>query len=148
MTHRSSACSSVRNSRIETGTPPSFSLRKNSMSTMTYAVAFSNKRLHFRKDFSRRSGDHKPRDHQAHALAGVGLQGREEIEMNTKWKAVIIGGALLAGLSGTAAAHDRVNFSLSFGVPAPVYVAPPAPVYYAPPPTVYYTPAPVYYSSP
>ena len=75
--------------------------------------------------------------------------------MNTKWKAAIIGSILLAGLSGTAAARDHVNFSLSFGVPAPVYVAPPvAPVYYAPPayypapPVVYYNPAPVYYSQP
>lgn len=66
--------------------------------------------------------------------------------MNTKiW---MIGGALLAGLSGTAAARGHVNFSLSVGVPvysygppAPVYYAPPAPVYYAPPaPVVYYGP--------
>ena len=81
--------------------------------------------------------------------------------MNTKWKAVVIGGALLAGLSGTAAARDHVNFSLSFGVPAYTpaytYVAPPQPVYYdyappaayyAPPPRVYDAPAPgwVYYN--
>ena len=73
--------------------------------------------------------------------------------MNTKWKAALIGGALLAGLSGTAAARDNVSFSLAFGVPAYTpYVAPPAPVYYAPPavyyapppPRVYYAPAPVY----
>ena len=76
--------------------------------------------------------------------------------MNTKWKAALIGGALLAGLSGVAAARDNVSFSLSLGVPAyapyvappaPVYYAPPAPVYYAPPPPprVYYAPAPVVY---
>jgi hypothetical protein len=78
--------------------------------------------------------------------------------MNTKWKALIVGGAVLAGLSGTAAARDHVNFSLSFGVPAYTY-APPAPAYYgyaaaAPayydyaPPVVYYSPPParVYYA--
>jgi hypothetical protein len=67
--------------------------------------------------------------------------------MNTKLKALAIGGAMLAGLSGTAAARDHVNFSLSFGVPAYTYA--PAPVYYAPPaPVVYYSPppAPVYYA--
>jgi hypothetical protein len=75
--------------------------------------------------------------------------------MKTNWKALMIGGALLAGLSGTAAARDNVSFSLSFGAPGPVYVAPPAPVYYygpryyAPPPAVYYSPpAPVYYTQP
>ena len=69
--------------------------------------------------------------------------------MNTKLKVCIIGGALLAGLSATASARDHVNFSLSFGVPAPVYYAPPPPVYYAPPePVVYYSPAPVYYGAP
>jgi hypothetical protein len=74
--------------------------------------------------------------------------------MKTNWKVLIIGGALLAGLSGTAAARDNVSFSLSFGVPAYTY-APPPPVYYAPrayyyapPPVVYYNPAPVYYSQP
>ena len=75
--------------------------------------------------------------------------------MKTNWKALMIGGALLAGLSGTAAARDNVSFSLSFGVPAPVYYAPPPPVYYAPrayyyapPPVAYYPPAPVYYAQP
>ena len=71
--------------------------------------------------------------------------------MKTKWKALIIGGALLAGLSGTAAARDNVSFSLSFGVPAPVYYSPPPPTYYyysPPPPVVYYEPAPVYYTQP
>jgi hypothetical protein len=72
--------------------------------------------------------------------------------MKTNWKVCILAGAMLAGLSGTAAARDHVNFSLSFGVPAPVYYAPPAPVYYAPepayyaPPAVYYAPAPAYYA--
>ena len=74
--------------------------------------------------------------------------------MNTKLKALLIGGALLTGLTGTAAARDNVSFSLSFGVPAYTYVAPPPPVYYAPSsyyydpaPVVYYTrPAPVYYA--
>ncbi len=74
--------------------------------------------------------------------------------MNTKLKAVIVGGAMLAGLSGTAAARPDVNFSLSLGVPAyapyyvapaPVYYGPPAPVYYAPRPRVYYAPVRAYY---
>jgi len=71
--------------------------------------------------------------------------------MKTKWKALILGGALLAGLTGAAAARDNVHFSLSFGVPAYTYAAPPPPaVYYAPPPVVYYRPAPVpvYYAPP
>ena len=74
--------------------------------------------------------------------------------MNAKWKTLVIGGALLAGLTGTAAARDNVSFSLSLGVPAYAY-APPPPVYYAPSayyyapaPVVYYQPAPVYYSQP
>ena len=61
--------------------------------------------------------------------------------MKLNWKACLIAGAVLAGISGTASARDHVNFSLSFGVPAPVYVAPP-------PPPVYYAPAPVYYAPP
>ena len=69
--------------------------------------------------------------------------------MNSNWKTLMIGGALLAGLSGTAAARDNVNFSFSFGVPAYSYAPPPPPVYYAPP-VVYYAPvAPrVYYAPP
>ena len=75
--------------------------------------------------------------------------------MKTNWKAMILAGALLAGLSGTAAARDNVSFSIGFGVPAPVYVAPPPPVYYAPaytyyaPPVAYYAPPPpvVYYGA-
>jgi hypothetical protein len=65
--------------------------------------------------------------------------------MKTNWKACILAGALLVGISGTAAARDNVSFSLSLGVPAPVYVAPPAPrAYYYEPAPAYY-PAPVYY---
>jgi hypothetical protein len=67
--------------------------------------------------------------------------------MRMNWKAYLLAGAVLAGVSGTAAARDHVNFSLSFGVPAPVYVAPPpAPVYYSPEPAYYAPPpAPAYY---
>ena len=68
--------------------------------------------------------------------------------MKTNWKAYLLAGAVLAGVSGTAAARDHVNFSLSFGVPAPVYYAPPAPVYYAPAPVYYAPPAPVVYYGP
>ena len=68
--------------------------------------------------------------------------------MKTRWKGLIIAGAVLAGLSGTAAARDNVSFSLAFGVPAYTYYAPPPPVYYAPPPPVYYAPAPAYYYGP
>ena len=68
--------------------------------------------------------------------------------MKTNWK-VLIAGALLAGLSGTAAARDNVSFSIGFGVPAPVYVAPPPPVYYAPAPAyTYYAPPVAYYAPP
>ena len=55
--------------------------------------------------------------------------------------------ALLAGLSGTAAARDNFSFSVSIGAPAyPIY-SPPAPVYY-PAPRVYYAPSPFYYAPP
>jgi len=67
----------------------------------------------------------------------------------------IVGGAL-AGLSGVAAAHGNVGFSVSIGAPIyappvyytapPVYYSPP-PVYYAPPPAVYVPPR-VYYGPP
>ena len=50
-------------------------------------------------------------------------------------------------LSGTAAAHGSVDFSLSIGVPAVVYGPAYAPVY-EPPPQVVYTPQPVYYPPP
>ncbi len=74
------------------------------------------------------------------------------------WK-LLAGGLALAALSGTAAARDNVHFSLSIGVPAPVYVAPYAapaaptyiyerPVYYSPPPVVYAPPRVVYYPAP
>ena len=60
-------------------------------------------------------------------------------------KSIVLAGIMLAAFSGTAAAHGRLSFGISIGVPAPVYVAP-APVYY-PPPAYYYYPAPrvVYY---
>ena len=58
--------------------------------------------------------------------------------------AVLLAGALLAGLSGTASANGRINVGIAIGVPGYAYVAPP-PVYYAPPP-VYYAPPPVYYA--
>jgi hypothetical protein len=105
---------------------------------MTYAVAFGNKPLPFREDLSRWRADHTLQEKFKRSLV-----------MNTKLKVCIIGGALLAGLSATAAARDNVSFSLSFGVPAYTYVAPPPPVYYAPAPEYYYEPAPaVYYAPP
>ena len=55
---------------------------------------------------------------------------------------ILLIGAALAVASGTAAAHGRIGFGISIGVPGPVYVAP-APVYYPAPP-VYYAP-PAYY---
>jgi hypothetical protein len=58
---------------------------------------------------------------------------------------LVVAGAALAIASGTAVAGSNVSFGISFGVPAPVYVAPPA-VVYAPPPPVYYAPARVYYA--
>jgi len=65
-------------------------------------------------------------------------------------KSILVGSALIA-VSGTAMAHGNVGFSISFGVPAPVYAAPapvvvaPAPVYYPPQAVVYPTyPAPAY----
>jgi hypothetical protein len=76
-----------------------------------------------------------------------GVAGLKESQM--KIARLVVAGAVLAGLSGVAAARDNVHFSIAFGVPAPVVVAPapvyaPAPAYYAPPPT-YYPPAPTYY---
>ena len=73
--------------------------------------------------------------------------------MSKKLSVVLAGGALLAALSGTAAAHGNVGFSVSIGGPgyafaydpAPVYAAPP--VYYAPPRQVYYG-AQEYYAAP
>src|SRR3954470_21502091 len=72
--------------------------------------------------------------------------------------AALLAGAALIGISGTAAA--RVDVGVTFGIPAPVYVAPqpvyapppvyyaPRPVYVAPPAPGYYAPAPVYYGPP
>jgi hypothetical protein len=55
-------------------------------------------------------------------------------------------GAVLAVASGAAVAGSNVSFGISFGVPAPVYVAPPRVVYAPAPPPVYYAPARVYYA--
>jgi hypothetical protein len=52
-------------------------------------------------------------------------------------------GAALAAVSGTAAAHGHIGFSVAIG--GPMYAAPP--VYYVPPPVVY-APPPVYYAPP
>jgi hypothetical protein len=69
--------------------------------------------------------------------------------MNTKMKAVLVGGILVVA-SGTAAAGSSVHFGISLGVPvypAPVYAPAPVPVYAPAPPVAYY-PAPVYYTTP
>ena len=75
------------------------------------------------------------------------------------WKLLAVGLGMVA-LSGTAAARDNVSFSITFGVPAPVYAQVHAypyaqPVYYAQPRVVYAQPhvihAPprvVYYAAP
>ena len=67
----------------------------------------------------------------------------------------LLAGAALVAVSGVAAARTNIDVGISFGIPAPVYVAPPPPVVYyprpvyvAPPPPVYYAPAPVYYGPP
>jgi hypothetical protein len=71
-------------------------------------------------------------------------------EMNMRKGIVtLLAAAGLAIASGTAAARTNIDVGISFGIPAPVYVAPPPvyyprPVYIAPEP-VYYAPAPVYY---
>jgi hypothetical protein len=52
--------------------------------------------------------------------------------------ATLLAGAALIGISGTAAA--RVDVGISFGIPAPVYVAPPPPVVYVPPRPGYVAP--------
>jgi len=57
---------------------------------------------------------------------------------------VLLIGAALAALSGTAAARDNVSFGIAIGAPAPVYVAPP-PEYYYPPPVYYGAPVYAYY---
>ena len=70
-----------------------------------------------------------------------------------KYVASLLAAAGLVVLSGTAAARTNIDVGVTFGIPAPVYVAPRAPVYYhsapvysAPP--VYVAPAPVYYGPP
>jgi hypothetical protein len=62
----------------------------------------------------------------------------------------LLAAAGLAIASGTAAARTNIDVGISFGIPAPVYVAPapvyyPRPVYVEPAPVYYYAPAPVYY---
>lgn len=58
---------------------------------------------------------------------------------------VLLAGALLVALSGTASAHGRINVGVAIGVPGYAYVAPP-PAYYYPTPRIYYAPPPVYYA--
>ena len=60
--------------------------------------------------------------------------------MKTKTKVILASGAVLAALSGAAAAEPRINVDVNFGLPGFGFVAP-APVYYYPPPVVY-APAP------
>src|ERR1044072_3715434 len=67
--------------------------------------------------------------------------------MRNKLSVVLAGGALLAALSGTAAANGHVGFSVSVGGPGYAFSYGPAPVYVAPPP-VYYAPAEAYYAPP
>ncbi|MDB5902562.1 MAG: hypothetical protein JWM26_1440 [Betaproteobacteria bacterium] len=64
---------------------------------------------------------------------------------------ILLAGAALIALSGTAAARTNIDVGINFGYPAPVYVAPPPPVAYYPAPVyapapVYVAPAPVYYA--
>lgn len=59
--------------------------------------------------------------------------------------AVLLAGALLVALSGSASANGRINVGIGIGVPGYTYVAPP-PVYYYSPPQIYYAPPPVYYA--
>ena len=61
-------------------------------------------------------------------------------------RTMVIAGMALAILSGTAAAHSDVGFSLSFGVPGAVYAAPP-PAYYGYSEPYYYTPPRAYYGA-
>jgi hypothetical protein len=61
---------------------------------------------------------------------------------------ILLAGAALISLSGTAAARTNIDVGISFGYPAPVYVAPPPPVAYYPAPPVYAAPAAVYYAPP
>ena len=70
-----------------------------------------------------------------------------------KYVASLLAAAGLVVLSGTAAARTNIDIGVTFGVPAPVYVAPRPPVYYHPAPVysappVYVAPAPVYYGPP
>ena len=83
------------------------------------------------------------------------VTGNDKEENMRKTLATLLIGAGLIALSGTAAARSNIDVGISFGYPAPVYVAPPPPpvVYYprpvyVQPPAVYYEPAPVYYGPP
>jgi hypothetical protein len=72
--------------------------------------------------------------------------------MRRKVSALLVAATALVALSGTAMARDNVSFSISFGVPGPVYAPAtvyeaPAPVYYPAAPA-YYPPGPVYYTPP
>lgn len=76
----------------------------------------------------------------------------ERSRSHAGWKLLAVGLGM-AALSGTAAARDNVSFSISFGVPAPVYAQVQAysyasPVYYAQPRVVYAPPRVVYYAAP
>src|SRR5690242_12153397 len=70
--------------------------------------------------------------------------------------ASLLVGAGLIALSGAAAARTNIDVGVSFGIPAPVYVAPRPPVAYYPGPAYYPAPAyappvyaaPVYYAPP
>ncbi len=65
-----------------------------------------------------------------------------------KLRNLLIAGAALVAVSGTAAANGNIGWSISIGIPGPVYPAPapvyvPQPAYY--PPVAVYPPAPAYY---
>jgi hypothetical protein len=82
------------------------------------------------------------------SLIIVRITEAQEDRMKRALTFILAAGAL--ALSGAAAAHGNVGFTVSIGAPVyappPVYYAPP-PVYYAPPP-VYYPPPRVYYAPP
>ncbi len=60
---------------------------------------------------------------------------------------ILLAGAVLVALCGTANAHGRINVGIDLAVPAYTYVVPP-PVYYYAPPRIHYAPRPVYYALP
>jgi hypothetical protein len=100
------------------------------MSTVTYR---RYEWLQTITDFRRRTADHTNIETTITVMEGE--------QTMRKTFATLLAGAALIGISGTAAA--RVDVGISFGFPAPVYVAPP-PVVYTPPPPVYVAPRPVY----